>query len=150
MSMWTLSYPDSETMLRRDRLLQDIFPAVWPQRQSPEQYYEHLLRQLCSSFRSLTDAGLCWVEPCDIDDETFDEVEEELEAAAIGMSLDDFKILFAAWAMEIMTSQYYHTLFFPPFSYTTPPSFLDLPTVPFHIVCCMGDGNHDFTVCHRF
>ena len=72
----------------------------------PEQYYEHLLRQLCSSFRSLTDAALCWVEPCDIDDDTFEEIEEELEAAEIEMSLEEFKILFAAWAMEIMTSQY--------------------------------------------
>ncbi len=72
----------------------------------PSQYYEHLLRQLCSSFRSLTDAGLCWVEPCDIDEETFDEIEEELEEAEIEMSLDEFKVLFSAWAMEIMTSQY--------------------------------------------
>ena len=72
----------------------------------PEQYYEHLLRQLCSSFRSLTDAALCWMEPCDIDGDTFEEIEEELEAAEIEMSLEEFKILFAAWAMEIMTSQY--------------------------------------------
>ncbi len=74
----------------------------------PDQYYEHLLRQLCSNFRSLTDAGLCWVEPCksDEDDETFEEIEEELEEAGIEMSMEEFKELFAAWAMEIMTSQY--------------------------------------------
>lgn len=74
----------------------------------PDQYYEHLLRQLCSNFRSLTDAGVCWVEPCkcDDDDETFEVIEEELEAAGIEMSLEEFKVLFAAWAMEIMTSQY--------------------------------------------
>ena len=36
---------------------------------------------LNSNFRSLTDAGLCWVEPCksDEDDETFEEIEEDLE-----------------------------------------------------------------------
>lgn len=72
----------------------------------PDQYSEHLLRQLCSNFRSLTDAGLCWIEPCDIDDETFDDIEESLTGANISMTLDEFKILFAAWAMEIMTSEY--------------------------------------------
>lgn len=74
----------------------------------PDQYYEHLLRQLCSNFRSLTDAGLCWVEPCksDEDDETFEEIEEKLEEAGVEMSLEEFRVLFAAWAMEIMTSQY--------------------------------------------
>lgn len=72
----------------------------------PGQYSEHLLRQLCSNFRSLTDAGLCWLEPCDIDDETFDDIEEAFENSDINMSLDEFKILFAAWAMEIMTSEY--------------------------------------------
>ena len=71
----------------------------------PDQYSEHLLRQLCSNFRSLTDAGLCWVEPCD-DGEIFDEIEDAFEDAGIEMSLDEFKILFAAWAMEIMTSEY--------------------------------------------
>lgn len=44
----------------------------------PDQYHEHLLRQLCSNFRSLTDAGLCWLEPCDIDD-SFDEIEEAFD-----------------------------------------------------------------------
>lgn len=72
----------------------------------PDQYNEHLLRQLCSNFHSLTDAGLCWIEPCDIDRETFDEIEESFNDADISMSIEEFKILFAAWAMEIMTSEY--------------------------------------------
>lgn len=72
----------------------------------PDQYNEHLLRQLCSNFRSLTDAGLCWIEPCDIDGDTFDEIEEAFDDADISMTLAEFKILFAAWAMEIMTSEY--------------------------------------------
>lgn len=72
----------------------------------PDQYNEHLLRQLCSNFRSLTDAGLCWIEPCDIDGDTFDEIEEAFDDADISMTLLEFKILFAAWAMEIMTSEY--------------------------------------------
>ena len=72
----------------------------------PEQYSEHLLRQLCSNFRSLTDAGLCWIEPCDIGDEIFDDIEETFESSGLDMSLEEFKVLFAAWAMEIMTSEY--------------------------------------------
>ena len=71
----------------------------------PDQYNEHLLRQLCSNFRSLTDAGLCWLEPCDIDD-SFEEIEETFEDKNISMTIEEFKILFAAWAMEIMTSEY--------------------------------------------
>ena len=71
----------------------------------PDQYNEHLLRQLCSNFRSLTDAGLCWIEPCD-DGEIFDEIEEALEDSNVAMTMEEFKILFAAWAMEIMTSEY--------------------------------------------
>ena len=72
----------------------------------PTQFNEHLLRQLCSNFRSLTDAGLCWIEPCDLDGDTFDEIEKSLNDANISMSLNEFKSLFAAWAMEIMTSEY--------------------------------------------
>lgn len=71
----------------------------------PDQYSEHLLRQLCSNFRSLTDAGLCWIEPCD-DGENFDEIEENLADSGVEMTLEEFKVLFAAWAMEIMTSEY--------------------------------------------
>lgn len=76
----------------------------------PEQYSEHLLRQLCSNFRSLTDVGLCWIEPCDIDDgvvdSMFDEIEAAFDNADVNMSMEEFKALFAAWAMEIMTSEY--------------------------------------------
>lgn len=73
----------------------------------PEQYQEHLLRQLCSSFRSLTDSGLCWLEPCDDEDgDTFNDIKEAFEQANVKITIDEFKILFAAWAMEIMTSEY--------------------------------------------
>ncbi len=71
----------------------------------PDQYNEHLLRQLCSNFRSLTDAGLCWIEPCDIDD-SFEDIEDAFDEANISMTIEEFKVLFAAWAMEIMTSEY--------------------------------------------
>lgn len=85
--------------LKYDKLSRKQFKS------KPDQYYEHLLRQLCSNFRSLTDVGLCWIEPCDVDDD-FDDIEELFEAGNVDLSIDDFKELFAAWAMEIMTSQY--------------------------------------------
>lgn len=71
----------------------------------PEQYNEHLLRQLCSNFRSLTDAGLCWIEPCDIDD-SFEDIEDAFDETSISMTIEEFKVIFAAWTMEIMTSEY--------------------------------------------
>lgn len=85
--------------LKYDKLSRKQFKS------KPDQYYEHLLRQLCSNFRSLTDVGLCWIEPCDVDDD-FDDIEELFEEGNVDLSIDDFKELFAAWAMEIMTSQY--------------------------------------------
>ena len=72
----------------------------------PHQYSEHLLRQLCSNFRSLTDTGLCWLEPCDDDEDDLKKIKERFSVAGIDLSIEQFKQLFAAWAMEIMTSQY--------------------------------------------
>lgn len=86
--------------VKYDMVAKTLFKAI------PEQYYEHLLSQLCNNFRSLTDVGLCWLEPCDIDDETFEDIEDSFAENKVNMSLEEFKILFSAWAMEIMTSQY--------------------------------------------
>ena len=72
----------------------------------PDQFYEHLLTQLCSNFRSLTDAALCWLEPCNGEDDIFGDIENAFQNANVPMTLNQFKELFAAWAMEIMTSQY--------------------------------------------
>ncbi len=71
----------------------------------PAQYSEHLLRQLCSSFRSLTDIGLCWLEPA-IDEEEIEDLEDEIKTHNIPMSYNDFIKIFSAWAMEISTTEY--------------------------------------------
>lgn len=92
-------YKKRGDLLKYDKMSKKYFSH------KPEQYNEHLLRQLCSNFRSLTDAGLCWVEPCDIDD-SFEDIEEAFDEASISMTIEEFRILFAAWAMEIMTSEY--------------------------------------------
>lgn len=68
----------------------------------PQKYDEHLLKQFCSNFRSLIDAGLCWIEP-EIDE---DEIEEKFSENEISLSLDEFKQLFASWAMKVMVSYY--------------------------------------------
>lgn len=70
----------------------------------PDLYSEHLLKQLCSNFRSLTDVGLCWVEPANED--IIDEIEELFEDANVNMTNEQFAHLFTAWATEIMTDSY--------------------------------------------
>lgn len=70
----------------------------------PKLFYEQLIKQMCSNFRSLTDAALAWVVPCD--DDTIDETVELFEDAGIDLSRDDFEKIFASWAIEIMTDTY--------------------------------------------
>lgn len=92
-------YKKKGDSLKYDKMAKKFFSH------KPDQYNEHLLRQLCSNFRSLTDAGLCWIEPCDIDD-SFEDIEDAFDEASISMTIEEFKVIFAAWAMEIMTSEY--------------------------------------------
>lgn len=70
----------------------------------PKLYYEQLVKQMCSNFRSLTDSALCWLVPCD--DYTLDEISEIFEAQKIDLSIDDFEKIFSAWALDIMTDSY--------------------------------------------
>lgn len=70
----------------------------------PKLYYEQLIKQMCSNFRSLTDAALCWVIPND--KYTLEEIEEVFEDANIELSMQKFSMLFSAWATEIMTDSY--------------------------------------------
>ena len=84
--------------LNYERIANKKFKSV------PDQFYEHLLRQMCSNFRSLTDVGLCWLEPYDEDE--LEEIEEMFDEANVPMTSEEFKQFFAAWAKEIMTSEY--------------------------------------------
>jgi rubrerythrin len=70
----------------------------------PELYSRYLLKILCSNFRSFTDLGLCWIEPCN--EWLIDEVLDELEDADIILSDEDFFSIFAAWTAEVLTDSY--------------------------------------------
>lgn len=70
----------------------------------PELYSRYLLKILCSNFRSFTDLGLCWIEPCNYD--LIDEVIECLEDNEIKLSEDEFYAIFAAWTAEVLTDSY--------------------------------------------
>lgn len=71
----------------------------------PSLYYEQLIKQLCSNFRSLTDVGLCWVIPVDEND-LFEDIEDAFDKCGIHMNIDEFCVLFSAWANEIITDTY--------------------------------------------
>lgn len=70
----------------------------------PELYSRYLLKILCSNFRSFTDLGLCWVEPCN--GTLLDEVLDDLERDEAGINEEQFFSLFAAWCAEILTDSY--------------------------------------------
>ncbi|WFN34944.1 DEAD/DEAH box helicase [Methanogenium sp. S4BF] len=70
----------------------------------PGLFSEQLLKNLCSSFMSLTDLGLGWMEPCYKDD--IEECLESFEEHDIEMSEEEFIALFAAWAQYHCTNSY--------------------------------------------
>ena len=70
----------------------------------PELYSRYLLKILCSNFRSFSDLGLCWLEPCD--ENSLDDVFYEFEEKNIDLNEEEFIAIFAAWAAEILTDSY--------------------------------------------
>lgn len=71
---------------------------------TPGLYDEQLLKLMCSSYRSLSDIGLCYIRPCNQD--KLEEVEEELYDSNINMTSEEFEHLFASWANIIMKDSY--------------------------------------------
>lgn len=70
----------------------------------PELYSYYLLKILCSNFRSFSDLGLCWIEPCETD--VLYDVLDDLEDAGIKIEIELFIKLFSAWVAEILTDSY--------------------------------------------
>lgn len=92
-----------ERALRRNREIE--YDSMKSQFNStPGLYDEQVLKLMCNSYRSLTDIGLCWIEPCS--EEIMYEVEDDLEDSHIKMSLEEFKTLFSVWANIVMKDTY--------------------------------------------
>lgn len=71
---------------------------------TPGLYDEQLLKLMCSSYRSLSDIGLCYIKPCSED--KIDEVLDELDDHNINLSVDEFESIFASWANFVMKDSY--------------------------------------------
>lgn len=70
----------------------------------PELYSSYLLRIICSNFRSFSDLGLCWIEPCKTD--VLYDALDDLEDVGVKLDEDFFTSFFAAWAAEVLTDTY--------------------------------------------
>lgn len=70
---------------------------------TPELFSKYLLKNLCSSFRSLTDLGLCWIEPLmdDLEDAVYD-----LEDEGIEIEIEELLNLFIAWIDDVLSDSY--------------------------------------------
>ncbi|KUK70365.1 MAG: DEAD/DEAH box helicase domain protein [Methanocalculus sp. 52_23] len=83
--------------LKYDRLTRDF-------KNKPGLFSEQLLKNLCSPFRSLTDLGLGWMEPCEEDD--IKDCLELFNDHGVKMSEEDFIALFTAWAHHHCTDSF--------------------------------------------
>lgn len=71
---------------------------------TPELYSKYLLKHLCSNFRSLTDLGFCWIEPCN--NTLVNDILDNLEEESIEIEYDDIIALFSAWTAYVLTDSY--------------------------------------------
>lgn len=70
----------------------------------PELYSSYLLKILCSNFRSFSDLGLCWMEPCKTD--VLYDVLDDLEDIGIEIEEELFVKMFSAWTAEVLIDTY--------------------------------------------
>lgn len=70
----------------------------------PGLYYEQLLKLICSSYHSLSDVGLSWIEPSSED--KLDFIYEELESKKININIDEFIDVFSVWANFVVKDSY--------------------------------------------
>lgn len=73
----------------------------------PGLYSVQLLKQICSSYRSLADVAFCWVSPCK---KILKQALFLLKKAEINLSEEDFLSIFAAWSIDALTSNYAYGL----------------------------------------
>ena len=70
----------------------------------PGLYSEQLLKNLCSSYRSLVDLGLCWLIPSSLED--IEDCIDELSEDGINISEEEFTALFSSWVYYLCTEKY--------------------------------------------
>ena len=80
-----------------EKLRRDYFSKT------PDLFSKYLLKDLCSNFRSLSDLGLCWVEPID---SVLEEKFEDLEDEGINIEYDDFADLSISWIADELTDNF--------------------------------------------
>lgn len=76
----------------------------------PELYWKYLLKHLCSSYRSLTDLGLCWIEPSK---DALENVIDECEDNKFFIEEEDIRKIFSVWANNILTTKYAYSASIP-------------------------------------
>lgn len=72
--------------------------------QTPDLFSKYLLKDLCSNFRSLSDLGLCWVEPLEsVFEDKYDELTEDDK---VDIDYKDFKNLCISWFTDELTDNF--------------------------------------------
>ncbi len=69
----------------------------------PSQFYVQLLIQICHSYRSLSDAALCWIKPTE---KTTKRLVYELNQNGIQLTKEQVIEVYSAWVSEVLRSRY--------------------------------------------
>lgn len=110
-------YGDDEGLLEKhiDQYKEDVEMCEWTGEEFsyadfalkakpiPGLYSVQLLKQICSSFRSLSDVAFCWVAPCP---KTLKKALFTLNKGNVPLSEEEFLSIFAAWSIDSLTSNY--------------------------------------------
>lgn len=80
-----------------EKLRRNHFPK------NPELFSKYLLKDICSNFRSLSDLGLCWVEPTE---SSLEEKYDDLLDCGIDIDYDDLKKLCISWFIDELTDNF--------------------------------------------
>ncbi|MCQ2515469.1 MAG: DEAD/DEAH box helicase [Saccharofermentans sp.] len=69
----------------------------------PALYNQQLLKQICNSYRSLTDVAFCWVEPSS---SSLKRALVKLKKENIDLQREEYLSLYSAWIINVLTSNY--------------------------------------------
>lgn len=69
----------------------------------PGLYWEQLLKQICSNYRSLSDVAFCWISPSN---QTLKKSKVLLKRNGIDLTEEEYLQIYSAWAIDALTSGY--------------------------------------------